>query len=495
MDIKNTLIAQAQRLGDKPALIAGETVFSFSHMRDRAFSVANYFVAAGVGKGDKIAVCLPNTPDAVYVFLGIFSLGAAVVPLDCMLTREEIIQCLNHSEAKVFITYGKKDIDAASLRGCCLSLQQIIACGKPIEGTTFFDTVLATGRCGEPITQYDAQALAAIFYTSGSTGAPKGVMLSYAHLDNPVDTIGHYLQVHERDVYLCGGVPFSHLGGLDYILLMVYFGSLLVLMERFHPLEFLRTLEKHQVTVFCIVPAMYTAILMLKEYNIFNLSSLRYAVVFGAPSHPGLLARFKQAYPNAQLYNGWGMTETSAPNAYSPDEEHLQSIGAFDYTLRARLVDEEGSDVSQGELWVKGKAVMQGYYKAPDMTRDAITDDGWFKTGDIARKDNTGLYYIVGRKKDMLKVAGEIVFCAEVEEKILAHPAVKETAVIGVADALRGEVPKAFVSCKDGELLDAAQLKRFLKENLAHFKTPHYFEFIKELPKNRVGKIDKQALK
>lgn len=189
------------------------------------------------------------------------------------------------------------------------------------------------------------------------------------------------------------------------------------------------------------------------------------------------------------------MTETSAPNAFSPDEEKIDSIGKFDFTTPARLVDSHGKEVAgpgQGELLVGGEGIMAGYYKEKAMTAETI-DKGWLSTGDVARRDENGLYYIVGRIKEMIKVAGEIVFAPEVEEKIARFHKVAEVAVVGVADKMRGEVPKAFVVAK--EATSEQELRDFLKEHLAHFKIPHHFEFLKELPKNRVGKIDKQKLK
>ena len=269
-------------------------------------------------------------------------------------------------------------------------------------------------------------------------------------------------------------------------------------MSRFNPFEFLRLIQELRVTIFTIVPAMYVAILSLKEYEKFNLSSLRYAVVFGAPSSPMLLRKFHSACPKATVLNGWGMTETAAPNTFSPgDESKIASIGRFDYNLQAKIVDDAGDPVEQGakgELLVKGGCVMLGYYNEPGLTGEAMTEDGWLKTGDVAVCDCDGLYYIVGRKKDMIKVAGEIVFSCEVEEKIHLHPQVKEVAVIGIPDELRGEVPKAFIVCKDEAAIAETELRIFLKEHLAHFKIPHHFSFVPDLPKNRTGKIDKTKL-
>jgi len=288
-------------------------------------------------------------------------------------------------------------------------------------------------------------------------------------------------------------------GGLDYILFMLFFGSTLVLNDRFQPLEALRSIERYRPTIFCIVPSMFVALLSLKDVERFDLTSLRHLVVFGAPSSPALLKRFHQLCPNARLSNGWGMTETAAPNTYSPeDPSKINSIGPFGVGMEARVVSEEGQslpDGEQGELWVRGQAVMAGYYRDDDLTRQTITPDGWLKTGDIARKDPDGNFYLTGRKKEMIKVAGEIVMAPEIEDILHRHPDVREVAVIGSPDALRGEVPRAFVVLKEGHAGGIDDLKSFARKNLAHFKIPASIEVLDGLPKNRTGKIDKEALK
>ncbi len=497
MNIRELLTKQAEKYPQKSAILFQGKAITFPEVRDSSFKLANYLLKIGVSSGDKVAIFLPNTPEAIFTFLGVFSAGSAVVPLDFMLTENEIINFINHSQAKVLIAHPK--IDLANIKSKCVSLKEIIVFGEEAGEVSSWDAVLGESSSGQPSVEHKEDNLAALFYTSGSTGHPKGVSLEYRHLDNPSKTIDHFLGVSGDDVFLCGGVPFSHVGGLDYILLMITFSSPLVLMSRFNPFEFLKSIECHKVTIFCIVPAMYVAILSLKEYDKFDLSSLRYAVVFGAPSSPMLLKRFHKVCPQAVVLNGWGMTETSAPNAFSPsDESKISSIGYFDFNLEAKIVDEAGNKLerpSQGELWVKGEAIMREYYKEPGLTKEVLTEKGWLKTGDIIRVDSDGLHYIVGRKKDMIKVAGEIVFSAEVEEKIHKYSKVKEVAVIGVADNLRGEVPKAFIVSKEEEALDEQELKDFLKEHLAHFKIPHHFEFVKGLPKNRTGKIDKGKLK
>jgi len=499
MNIKSLLIKQAQDHPQKPAVIFEGRIITFSQVKDSSFKLANHLLKLGLKNPDKIALFLSNTPETLTSFLGIFSVGLTAVPLDFMLTEEEVINFLNHSQVKVLITQPKKGVDLAKIKNSCPDLTEIIICKEKLGSFSYWDEVLNHSQAQEPQVEIKENHLSSIFYTSGSTGHPKGVMLDYKHLDNPSKVIDHFLKVTKDDIFLCGGVPFSHFGGLDYILLMVYFSSTLVLMERFHPLEFLKSIERHKVTIFCIVPAMYVAILSLKEYDKFDLSSLKYAVVFGAPSSPILLKRFNKICPKACLSNGWGMTETAAPNCMLPPvSRKIESIGKFAPGMKAKIADDSGNDLGpleQGELWVKGKAVMRGYYKEEGLTKEVLTSDGWLKTGDIAYCDQEGFFYIVGRKKDMIKVAGEIVFPAEVEEKMRRHPKIKEAAVIGVQDPLRGEVPKVFMVANGKDQPPAQELKDFLKEHIAHFKIPHYFEFVDSLPKNRVGKIDKAALK
>lgn len=496
MNIRELLTKQAKRYPQKSAILFKDKAITFPQVRDSSFKLANYFLKIGVSSSDKVAIFLPNTPEAIFTFLGILSIEAAVVPLDFMLTENEIINFINHSQAKILIAHPK--LDLANIKNNCPSLDEVIVCDEKIESFSSFNSILEEGNPSQPNLEHKEDNLAALFYTSGSTGHPKGVSLEYRHLDNPSKTIDHFLGASGDDVFLCGGVPFSHVGGFDYILLMITFSSPLVLMSRFNPVEFLKSVERHKVTIFCIVPAMYVAILSLKEYDKFDLSSLKYAVVFGAPSSPILLKRFHKVCPKAVILNGWGMTETSAPNAFSPpDESKISSIGYFDFNLEAKIVDEAGNKLkgeAQGELWVRGEPIMREYYKEPDLTKEILTESNWLKTGDIIRVDADGLYYIVGRKKDMIKVAGEIVFSAEVEEKIYRYSKVKEVAVIGVADNLRGEVPKAFIVSKEEKSFNEQELKDFLKEHLAHFKIPHHFEFVKDLPKNRTGKIDKTKL-
>jgi long-chain acyl-CoA synthetase len=293
-------------------------------------------------------------------------------------------------------------------------------------------------------------------------------------------------------------LPLSHAGGLVYIQNCIFFGITLILMERFVPVEFLKNVEKYKVTCFHMVPSMYYALLHLKEFEKYDLSSIRWVNVFGAPNSPEAIRRFKTFCPNAKLLNGWGLSETNAPNTVIPlGSEKIESIGRPAPWIHIKLVDDKDEEVSEGgvgEIVIKSWVVMEGYYKDSELTAQVLKD-GWFYTGDLARRDQEGMYYIVGRKKDMIKVSGQLVSPSEVEEVIHKHPGVREAAVIGVADSLRGEAVRAYVVLKDAILLTEQDLRQFCRQHLAHFKLPHAISFVEALPRTRTNKVDKALLR
>jgi acyl-CoA synthetase (AMP-forming)/AMP-acid ligase II len=229
-----------------------------------------------------------------------------------------------------------------------------------------------------------------------------------------------------------------------------------------------------------------------------DLSSLRWIVSFGASSSPDALRRFHQYCPKAMFFNGWGLTETNAPTTVIPKgSKKIESVGRPAPWIEVKIFDEGDKEVPQGkigEIVVRGWVVTDGYYKDPEATAQALRN-GWFHTGDLGRFDEEGDLYIVGRIKEMIKVGGEIVFEPEIENAIYKHPDVAEVAAIGIPDKLRGEVPKAFVVLKEGSTLSHDDLRYFLREHLAHFKIPHYFEFLGSLPKTRTGKTNKESLR
>lgn len=496
--ICDLLEKQAKDYPQKAAIIFQDSPVSFLELRDKVLRLANNLIQYGLKKGDRVALYLPNWPEYIYSYLALFSIGATVVPFDFMLKNDELEACLNHCEAKLLITTSKEDVSLGSITENVRSLKDIMLVNDEKKaGYLSFNDFIDKGSYASPGVKIEDSDKSLILYTSGSTGRPKGVLLNYKHLTASPAAMEFFVDLTASDVKL-SALPLSHAGGLVYIQNCIFFAITLVLMERFIPVEFLKNIEKYKVTCFHLVPSMYYALLHLKEFEKFDLSSIRWVNVFGAPNSPDAIRRFKTYCPNAKLLNGWGLTETNAPNTVIPmGSDKIESIGRPAPWIHIKLVDDEGREVEEGgvgEIAIKSWVVMEGYYKDPALTMDVLKD-GWFYTGDLAKKDKDNMYYIVGRKKDMIKVAGEIVFPAEVEEVIHKHPAVSEVAVVGVPDALRGESVKAFVVLKDLKTGSEKELKQFCRQHLAHFKLPQTIVFVESLPKNRAGKIDKVVLK
>jgi len=499
MNLIKILEERALNTPDKPAVFFREQVISFFKLKDISSRLAGALKKLGVIKGDKIAIYLPSWPEYIFSYLSIWRLGAVAVPLDFMLTEDELVACLTHSAAKILIAKPKANLSLNALKKKCPGLKQIITCQDKAEGFLFFDECVGKSEAEGMNTDVQDKDYAIIFYTSGTTGKPKGVLINYLQLSAPPKSMEFFVNsdLSAKDTTLCA-LPFSHLGGLIYIQNTVVFGLKLVLMERFIPSEFLKNIQNYKVNFFWLVPSMYYALLQLKEFETFDLSSLRWIVTFGASNSADALRRFHQFCPKAHLLNGWGLTETNAPSVVlAMGSKKIESVGRPAPWIEVKIFDDTDKEVKTGqvgEIVVKSWVVTDGYYKDLVLTEETFKN-GWFHTGDLGKFDAEGDLYIVGRKKEMIKVGGEIVFEPEVESVIYRHPDVAEAAVVGVTDKLRGELPKAWVVLKDGKALSEEDLRYFCREHLAHFKIPHYFEFVKSLPKNRTGKIDKEQLR
>lgn len=499
MDMVNLLKTQAEKFSQKPAIIFKDQPVSFQELKETVFKLANGLDRLGIKPNDKVGIYLPNWPEYIYSYLALFCLGATVVPLDYMLTENEIASCLNHSEAKFLIAKAKDIEILKQLKKDAAALQEIILIQDKIDGFLNFQDLISASDASFAPREINEEDLSLIMYTSGTTGQPKGIMLTYKHLDACPKAIDYFVDLTDKDTMICA-LPFSHVAGLMYIQLTIHYGLSLILMERFIPLEFLKHIQKYKASCFYLVPSMYYAILHLKEFEKFDLSSIRWVDVFGAPNNPDVLRRFHQYCPKANFLNGWGLTETNGPIVVTPmgaGSEKLESVGKPAPWVEVKIVDDNDNELAQGqtgEIVIKSWAVMKGYYKDEEETRNVMRG-GWFHTGDLGKFDQEGFLYILGRKKEMIKVSGELVYAAEVESVIARHPQVKEVAVVGVADKLRGEVVKAVVSLKEGADLSHDDIRYFSKENLAHFKVPHIVEFMAELPKTRTGKIDKTQLR
>ncbi|MGD0336897.1 MAG: class I adenylate-forming enzyme family protein [Candidatus Omnitrophota bacterium] len=497
MQIKELLQQKADSTPTKAALIFKDQRITFQQLRDNSFRLANSLSKLGISRGDRIAIYLPNWPEYFYGYLASWCLAATCVPLDFMLTEEELISCITHCEAKVLIAKSKSTVSLAKIKESCPQLKYIIICDQQPGDYLYLGELLSEGSTNPPQVNADDKDHAIIFYTSGTTGKPKGVLINYLQLAASPKAMAHFAGLGEEDISLCA-LPLSHIGGMVFLQSIIFLGAAVVLMERFIPLEFLKNVRDYKITCFWLVPPMYYAFLQLKEFESFDLSSLKWIVSFGAPGSAEQLRRFHTYCPNAQLLHGWGMTETNAPSVVLPKgSKKIESVGKAAPWIELKIVGENDRELLKGEVGeiiVRGWVVTEGYYKDQAFTAEALRN-GWFHTGDLGKFDDEGFLYIVGRKKEMIKVAGEIVFEPEVEAAIHRHPDVVEAAVIGVPDKIRGELPKAYIVLKEGAQTSEEDMRYFCRQHLAHFKIPHYFEFRKALPKNRTGKIDKETLR
>ena len=499
MDHIELLKENAKSSSKITALIFKEKSVTFLQLKDSAFKLANSLKALGVKKHDRVAIYLPNSLEYIYSYLAIWSLGLTAVPLDFMLTDDELISCISHSQAKILISRSKPTSSPEAIKKSCPSIENIILCNEKHKDCLFLEELMDNSTADEPLDAGIKDSdYAIIFYTSGTTGKPKGVLCNYFQLTAPAKAMKYFVNLSDKDIALCAGLPFSHLGGLVFIQGILFLRIEVILMDRFVPAEFLKNIQEYKVTCLWLVPSMYYALLQLKEFESFDLSSLEWINCFGAPSSADALRRFHRHCPHTEFYHGWGMTETQGPSVVTPKgSTKLESVGLPAPWITIKIFDDADKELPLGqigEIVVKSWVVTDGYYKDPQATAQAMRN-GWFHSGDLGRFDSDGYLYIVGRKREMMKVGGEIVFEPELEVAIHKHASIAEVAVIGVADNLRGEVPKAFIVLKEGAGLTADELRYFCREHLAHFKVPHYFEFVNALPKNRAGKIDKEKLR
>jgi len=484
MDIYKAFLNSAKKQPDKIALIHKDKKVKFSQAAKDVNRLAYAFKEMGMKKGEKLAVFLPNSIEYVYTYLSALGLGITVVPIDISFKPEELENILSHAEVSYLVAEKALKFNFPYFKRTIADIHKLIDASeeKPID---------------VPIDEEDR---AIIFYTSGTTGRPKAVPLTYRHFNSPLGSIKYALKDYEIYNVLACYVPLSHSGGFIYPLLLANVGSSLVLGERFSPIRFLKDIETYKVTISWVPPSILEAVLRSKGIDTLSLKSLKCIVYFGAPASPGLLKEFEERFPHVNAITGWGPTESAPPNVVlSPDDPKEKRfkrgiMGKVPPWIKTKIVDDKGNSLPNGqtgEILLKGYFVMPGYYKEPELTEEVIKD-GWLYTGDLGYLDEEGYLYIVGRKKDVIITGGLNVYPNDVEFVISEHPKVAEVAVVGVPDELRGEVVKAVIVPK--EKLKKEEIIFYCRKRLANYKVPKIIEFRKSLPKTALGKIKKAEL-
>jgi long-chain acyl-CoA synthetase len=489
-NLARNLTASAERFGDRVAQRLDDAEVSYAGLDGASARVAGLLAAKGVGPGDRVGIMLPNVPYFAAVYYGILRLGAVVVPMNVLLKGREVSFYLRDPEARVvFAWHGFAE---AAQQGAAEAGAECV-----LVEPGGFEQLLAGGEPRPEVQDRAPDDTAVILYTSGTTGTPKGAELTHANLGRNAEIAAGLFGIAEDDVVL-GALPLFHSFGQTCGLnACVLAGGVLTLIPRFDPDKALEIIERDRVTVFEGVPTMYSAMLQSPAADTADTSSLRVCASGGAALPVEVLRAFEGKF-GCKVLEGYGLSETSPVASFNhPDRERKPgSIGTPIDGVDMKVVSEEGEDVPAGEVGeiaIRGHNVMKGYWGRPDATAEAIRG-GWFHSGDLARVDDEGYFYIVDRKKDMIIRGGYNVYPREIEEVLYEHPAVAEAAVVGVPHPELGEEVAAFVALKAGEEASADDLRDHCKEQVAAYKYPRHVFFVEALPKGPTGKILKREI-
>ena len=515
-DLYTALADSAFRFPDKIALVeAGtEKEISYHELLMQVDRAADMFFEHGIRKGDRVAVAHRNAIDTVVANFGLYKLGAVCIPMNFMVTKpEEIEYILNNAGAKAMVTQAEfirhyvKCLPNLPTVKYIFSTDEIpqSVFGNPklqlfweeIEKSTVHEETASA--CA------DLEDLAFILYTSGTTGQPKGAMLTHGNLASNVISCAQIFKITDDDCFLCLLPMFHSFAWTTCVVIPMYLNLKVVIVANVMPAsKWLGAMGSEKVTVILAVPQIYAVLskeakgLKRIYLRFWPFKSVRFAVSGAAPLTQEIKDRFEEKI-GVPILEGYGLTETSPVVSVNTEElQKIKSVGPAIPAVSTIVLDDDGNEVprnKEGELCVKGPNVFRGYWGNETATRDAFTEDGWFKTGDIVEVDDDGFIFIKDRKKDMIIIKGLKVFSAQVEAVICEHPGIEECAMIGVPDGRGGEFVKLYAVKKEGAEINDAEFRKFLKTHLDNYKRPRDFEFVEELPKNALRKVLKRELR
>ncbi|MGZ8647592.1 MAG: long-chain-fatty-acid--CoA ligase [Solirubrobacteraceae bacterium] len=490
-NLASILIDTAERHPDRPAYKLDDTVVPWAAVDEASARLVALLKSKGIEPGDRVGIMLPNVPYFPIAYSAILRAGGSVVPMNVLLKGREVQFYLENPEAKLLLAWHGFAEEAQ--KGAEAAGAELISVA-PGE----FEKQLAEHDPDRDLVGRDGDDVAVILYTSGTTGEPKGAELTHDNLRKNAevsrDTLFH---IGEDDVVL-GALPLFHTFGQTVCMnIGTLGGACLTFIPRFDPGKALEVIERDKVTVFAGVPTMYNAMLNHPEREKADVSCLRLCVSGGSAMPGETMRAFEEAF-DCKILEGYGLSETSPVASFNhPDlERKVGSIGPPIEGVEMKVVDEDDNDVEQGEIGeivIRGHNIMKGYFKREEATEEAMKG-GWFHTGDIAKIDEDGYFFIVDRKKDMIIRGGYNIYPREIEEVLFQHPAVLECAVIAVPDDSLGEEVGAAVVLKDGEDVEAEELQSFVKGEVAAYKYPRKIWFADELPKTATGKIVKRDI-
>jgi long-chain acyl-CoA synthetase len=494
-----------ERHADREAVVFGEVSLTYRELDGLVAAFTRGLQGLGIARGDRVCLLMTNRPEYAVAFLALARLGAVASPMNPSYKEREVAYQLEDAEATAVIVQRDLLPLVEAVRGGLPRLRHVVVVGPgrpaPGPGLRHFAELLAAPAPAVPAPAVGLEDLLALPYSSGTTGLPKGVLLTHRAFGwNNLQFIA-VTRSTERDRYLVF-LPFYHIYGLMLMGGALLSGATLVVMERFEPAACCRLVEAHGITLFFAVPPVLVALANWPEVGRYRLDTIRHCMVGAAPVPPEMARRFREV-TGVKVVQGYGLTEAGPLTHLNPVHDDalnvLDSAGLPAHDTEQRIVDLETGErdlpVGEvGEILVRGPQLMQGYWKAPEATAAALRG-GWLYTGDIGRVDERGYLYIHDRKKEMIKYKGFGIAPAELEALLFEHPAVGDVAVIGKPDPEAGEVPKAFVVPRPGATLQPQELLDWARGRLAGYKTLHEVELVEAIPKTASGKILRRVLK
>ncbi len=491
MNIAKNLQRAAFHFPTQPAVVEGSREISFLEFSQESNRVATALIEMGVRPGDSVALCAPNSYHWLVFYFGAMAAGAVAVTLSNSLTRSELIQILDDAQPKILFTEDERLNDLGQ-RPDRPYLEKIVS----NEGDISYKELIGKGTPSFKVIERDRTDTAAVLYTGGTTGTPKGVMLTHENLMISAHNISYHERSTHTDCALCF-LPLNHVFAQVHIVnATIYSGGRVVIQPSFDLENVLHTIGKNRVTKFYAVPTIYIRLLSIDDLKE-KLGSLRYCFSAAASMASEVVREWKER-TGLNIHESYGMTESAAMVTYNHYYRHvIGSVGTPVSTIEVQIRDLAGNVLktgAEGEICIRGPNIMKGYLNKPKETRAAFWE-GWFRSGDIGVFDKNGYLFIVDRLKDMVITGGENVYPREIEEVLYTRPEVEECAVIGLPDREYGERVTAFIIPKKDLQIDPADLKSYLKTKLSSFKVPKEFISVADLPRSAAGKILKRELK
>jgi len=501
MNLGQMLAETADRVPDKPALIFRDQAIRYRELNRRANQVANALIGLGIQPGDRVALYMPNLPYFIDAYYGILKAGAIVVPLNVLYKAGELEYIFNDSGARALLTFGPLAPTALAARASAPALAHAIVAGaQDTPDARPWQTTFDNAPDHDPGVAVSPHDVAVICYTSGTTGKPKGAMLTHRNLIANCEQCNQVPMIHiQPDDIVWLALPLFHIYAMNVGLnLGVMNSAQIVLVERFEPASSLEIIQQHRCSILWCAPPMFVAWLALPNIRDYDLSSVRY-VASGAAALPVKILETFQAVAGVPINEGYGLTEASpvvTSNAAGPVVKP-GTVGPAIPGVEVKIVDAEDNELPRGqmgELICRGDNVMLGYWQRPDATAETLRN-GWLHTGDLAIEDEDGYFTIVDRLKDMIVVSGFNVYPREVEEILFRHPAVAEAAVVQYPDPYQGESVLAYVVRKPGQSVTEQEIIDYCRSQIAVFKCPRKVVFRDDLPKNNTGKVLRRELR